>query len=154
MSVFFKPVQRPFIFLEIQSNARMKMKTAGGLLTASAPSDFLGTRKNSSKKQEETSVDRLMYLPSVRVKFYGVTIQMKPLHTGYHLFIYVVCGSNLWMKSFSVNFRIKPFEHSLRIQPCLSPHPVAGWATWIATWFSLHNIISHYFCYLCLDLCQ
>ena len=68
------------------------MKTAGDLLTASAPSDVLGTRKNSSKKQEETSVDRLMYLSSVRVKFYGVTIQMKPLHTGYHLFIYLVCG--------------------------------------------------------------
>ena len=94
MSVSFKPVQRTSIFLEIQSSARMKMKTAGDLLSASAPSDVLGTRKNSSKKHEETSVDRLMYLPSVRVKFYGVTIQMKPLHTGCHLFISLVSGSN------------------------------------------------------------
>ena len=88
MSVFFKPVQRPSIFLEIQSSARMKMKTAGDLLSASAPSDVLGTRKNSSKKQEETSVDSLMYLPSVRVKFYGVTIQMKPLQQCFHIVLF------------------------------------------------------------------
>ena len=88
MSVYFKPVQRPFIFLEIQSSARMKMNTAGDLLTASAPFDVLGTRKNSSKKQEETSVDSLMYLPSVRVKFYGVTIQMKPLQQCFHIVLF------------------------------------------------------------------
>ena len=65
------------------------MKTAGDLLSASAPSDVLGTRKNSSKKQEETSVDRLMYLPSVRVKFYGVTIQMNLFSNAFTLYCLV-----------------------------------------------------------------
>jgi len=85
MSVSFKPFQRPSIFLEIVERA-YENENRGGFI--SAPSDVLGTRKNSSKKQEETSVDRLMYLSSVRVKFYGVTIQIKSLQQCFHIALF------------------------------------------------------------------